>query len=47
MQRNMAAEFRTSHITPRLNNVSPWTPENNKASKTINAVKIHSTKTRL
>ena len=47
MHKNMAAEFKTNHMTPKLNNVSPWTPENNNANSTTNAVNIHNTRTRL
>jgi len=43
----MAAAFRTSHITPNPNNVSPVTPENRSPRRTKNAVKIQATRIRL
>lgn len=47
MQRNIAAAFNTSHMTPRENRVRPVKPENNKAKRTRNASVIQQTSTLL
>lgn len=47
MQMKMAAAFKNSQPTPKLNNGIPFKPENNRPSNTQNANTTQTSKTRL